>query len=446
MLDSECSCRIMGMDNSTQRLKDTSHLKTARLIGFIWNYGHQQLNSRTLWVPSPDVRDLFLLLISKLVKDCRGSLLEEAVPEVFVEAPSNGRGRARARGCARGVAPGRGCAGGVAAVKVCMVGVHGVGFVALQDYFILWSMREESHLRFESMTKVGVSVSEYEAHFCELFRHVMTIVPDEVERVCSFVKGLNFSVSSYVFKVARESSSFNCIGSTSNEAKLMVLEEFGGPKRAYFSGQFSCASSGGTGSHRGSCSFQCHGPVYDSMQVAKSGSQPEDIMVFDEVAMTHSRPQHSLSAVPDRDSAPLTRGRVEWTGASDSYPSKVISFIKAQRLVDRGCLSYLTLIQDTSVESSLMDSVPVAREFIDVFLSDLPSVPQDRDIDFSIDLGPGTKPIFIHPYRMAQVELKESKDQLKDFLSKRFIHPSVSQCGAPVLFMKEGKWIHEDVY
>ena len=51
--------------------------------------------------------------------------------------------------------------------------------------------------------------------------------------------------------------------------------------------------------------------------------------------------------------------RVEWKSASGSYHSKVISFIRAQKLVERGCLSYLAFILDTSVEPPPMESVPV---------------------------------------------------------------------------------------
>ena len=89
--------------------------------------------------------------------------------------------------------------------------------------------------------------------------------------------------------------------------------------------------------------------------------------------------------------------RVEWKSVSGSYPSKVISFIRAQRMVERGCLSYLAFIRDTSVEPPPLDSVPVVQEFLDVFPSDLPGVPPDRDIDFAIDLEPDTKPIsYLH--------------------------------------------------
>ncbi|WMV45497.1 hypothetical protein MTR67_038882 [Solanum verrucosum] len=67
--------------------------------------------------------------------------------------------------------------------------------------------------------------------------------------------------------------------------------------------------------------------------------------------------------------------RVEWMGASGFYPSKVIYYI---------------LLRDRWRE-----------DFLDVFPSDLPSVPHNRDIDFAIDLEPGTKLISIPLYRMA---------------------------------------------
>ncbi|XP_060170340.1 uncharacterized protein LOC132601256 [Lycium barbarum] len=72
----------------------------------------------------------------------------------------------------------------------------------------------------------------------------------------------------------------------------------------------------------------------------------------------------------------------------------------------------------------------------EVFLEDLPGIPPDREIDFAIDLLPGTKPISIPSYRMDPAELRELKDQLKDLLDKGFIRPSVSPWGAPVLFVR----------
>ena len=61
-----------------------------------------------------------------------------------------------------------------------------------------------------------------------------------------------------------------------------------------------------------------------------------------------------------------------------------------------------------------------------MFLEELPSLPLEREVDFSIEVLPGTTPISRAPYRMAQTELKELKTQLQELLDKRFVQPSVS--------------------
>ena len=74
---------------------------------------------------------------------------------------------------------------------------------------------------------------------------------------------------------------------------------------------------------------------------------------------------------------------------------------------------------------------------MDVFLDNLLGLPPDHEIEFSIDLLPGTTPISKAPYRMAPTELKELKEQLVEMLDKGFINPSASSWGAPVLFVKK---------
>ncbi|XP_069154563.1 uncharacterized protein [Solanum lycopersicum] len=128
---------------------------------------------------------------------------------------------------------------------------------------------------------------------------------------------------------------------------------------------------------------------------------------------------------------------VEWRGTL-SHPSKgVISFLKARQFVQRGCLAYLAHIRDTSIETPMLKSIPVVSEFSEVFSIDFPGLPPDRDIDFCIDVEPGTRPISNPPYHMAPAELKKLKEQLKDLLSKGFIRPNVSPWGAPMLFVKK---------
>jgi hypothetical protein len=75
------------------------------------------------------------------------------------------------------------------------------------------------------------------------------------------------------------------------------------------------------------------------------------------------------------------------------------------------------------------------NEFPDVFPEDLPGMPPDRDIEFSIELIPGTAPITKRPYSMDVKDLAELNKQIEVLLSKGFIHPSSSPWGAPTLFV-----------
>ncbi|XP_070034591.1 uncharacterized protein [Nicotiana tomentosiformis] len=129
--------------------------------------------------------------------------------------------------------------------------------------------------------------------------------------------------------------------------------------------------------------------------------------------------------------------RLEWRGSLGHTPSKVISFLKAQRMVEKGCLDYLAFVQDVSADTPRVDSVLMVREFLDMFPADLQGMPPDMDIDNGIGLVSGTQPIFISLYRMDLVELKELKEQLQELMDKGFIRPSVSPWGAPVLFVKK---------
>jgi hypothetical protein len=67
-----------------------------------------------------------------------------------------------------------------------------------------------------------------------------------------------------------------------------------------------------------------------------------------------------------------------------------------------------------SMEVKSLEEVPVVNEYPDVFPEELPGMPPDRDIEFVIDLVPGTSPIAKRPYRMAASELTEFKKQLEE--------------------------------
>src|ERR1051325_7148683 len=90
------------------------------------------------------------------------------------------------------------------------------------------------------------------------------------------------------------------------------------------------------------------------------------------------------------------------------------------------------------VESqAVIANFPVVCDFPEVFPDEIPSAPLEREVEFSIDLVPGTRPISMAPYRMSASELAELKSQLEDLLEKKFVRPSVSPWGAPVLLVKK---------
>ncbi|KAL5546780.1 hypothetical protein UlMin_006467 [Ulmus minor] len=115
-----------------------------------------------------------------------------------------------------------------------------------------------------------------------------------------------------------------------------------------------------------------------------------------------------------------------------------LSSLKAGKLLKQGCMGYLVNMLDTTMKLTTQpEDVPIVKEFLDVFPEDLPGIPPDREIEFKIDLLPGTAPISKAPYRMAPAELRELQMQLQDLIKKQFIRPSYSPWGAPVLFVKK---------
>jgi len=81
--------------------------------------------------------------------------------------------------------------------------------------------------------------------------------------------------------------------------------------------------------------------------------------------------------------------------------------------------------------------IPVVHEFGDVFSDEVPGLPPHREMEFSIDLVPGTSLVSMAPYRMAPAELVELKKQIKELIEKQFIRPNTSPWGAPVLLVKK---------
>ena len=117
---------------------------------------------------------------------------------------------------------------------------------------------------------------------------------------------------------------------------------------------------------------------------------------------------------------------VKFRGIRKKLSSWMISAMAAQRMLRKGCQGYLAYVVETGKEGTILDEIPVVREFPDVFPDDITGLPPEREVEFTIDLIPGTESIFSPPYRMAPAELRELKARLEELLSKGFIRPSIS--------------------
>ena len=104
---------------------------------------------------------------------------------------------------------------------------------------------------------------------------------------------------------------------------------------------------------------------------------------------------------------------VKFRGMRRELSSNMISSMAAQRMLRKGCHGYLAYVVEKEKEGTLVDEIPVVREFPDVFPNDIAGLPPEREVEFTIDLIPGTEPISIPPYRMAPAELRELKAQLE---------------------------------
>nr|GEV11099.1 putative reverse transcriptase domain-containing protein [Tanacetum cinerariifolium] len=122
-------------------------------------------------------------------------------------------------------------------------------------------------------------------------------------------------------------------------------------------------------------------------------------------------------------------------------PLNIISCTKTQKYMLEGCHIFLAHVttketKDKS-EKKRLEDIPIVQDFPEVFPEDLLGLPPTRQVEFQIYLIPGVAPVARAPYRLAQSEMKELSDQLKELSDKGFIRPSSSPLGASVVFVKK---------
>ncbi|XP_031116619.1 uncharacterized protein LOC116020274 [Ipomoea triloba] len=113
--------------------------------------------------------------------------------------------------------------------------------------------------------------------------------------------------------------------------------------------------------------------------------------------------------------------RVTYRGIITKPGIKLVYMLKVKKYVMNNHEAYLCMVRDLDSMEETLDQIAVVRDFHDVFLEEIPDMPPEREIEFAIDLVPGTVPISKTPYRMASKEMQELKEQLQELLDKGYI-------------------------
>ncbi|GJT94896.1 putative reverse transcriptase domain-containing protein [Tanacetum coccineum] len=83
------------------------------------------------------------------------------------------------------------------------------------------------------------------------------------------------------------------------------------------------------------------------------------------------------------------------------------------------------MLMSTKENEPTLSDIPIVHDFEDVFPDNLSGLPPQRQVEFHIDLIPGTTPVAKSPYRLAPSEMQELSEQLQELQDKGFIRPRV---------------------
>ncbi|XP_073138472.1 uncharacterized protein [Henckelia pumila] len=105
-------------------------------------------------------------------------------------------------------------------------------------------------------------------------------------------------------------------------------------------------------------------------------------------------------------------------GEGSRPPMPVVFALKARCALEFGGEDYLIYAIDAYLEGPYIQEIPIVREFPDVFPEEIPGLPPVREIEFGIELVPGTASISRAPYRLAPSDMRELHNQLQYLLDK----------------------------
>ncbi|GJU02117.1 putative reverse transcriptase domain-containing protein [Tanacetum coccineum] len=114
----------------------------------------------------------------------------------------------------------------------------------------------------------------------------------------------------------------------------------------------------------------------------------------------------------------------------------LISCIKTERYISRGYQGFIAQVMEKKSDERRLEDIPVVREFLEVFLEDLPGLPLVRQVEFQIDLIPGAALVARAPYKLAPSEIHELSDQLQELADRGYHQLRVRDEDIPKTFFR----------
>ena len=113
--------------------------------------------------------------------------------------------------------------------------------------------------------------------------------------------------------------------------------------------------------------------------------------------------------------------------------------MQLKKCIKKGYKLYVVRVYDLILNENKtpLKQHPILDEFPNVFPREIPGLPPQHEIEFSVELLPEYAPVLKIPYKMSIPELTELKIQLQELLDKGYIRPSVSPWGTLVFFVKK---------
>ncbi|XP_028110423.1 uncharacterized protein LOC114308927 [Camellia sinensis] len=331
------------------------------------------------------------------------------------------------------------------------------------DKYFPQSMRDKKVTEFETLRQGNKTVAEYETQFAELARFAPHMVDTDYKKARKFEGGLRGAIldrvnmlklPTYVDVLER------AVIAEGNLAAQNRISEWKGkrqnnqwskgsitpPNKRQNSGNFSittpthnstpvCPNCGRQ--HRGTCHwktgacFKC-GKTGHLVRDCPQWSQQKGNTTVTSSAGSTPTPNAKAAAKPmnnkdiARKACELQLGDIrvyanllpldmtsfdvilgmDWLS---DYGATINGLTKKINFRPPGQLEAIVQGQEEQVMNRGIDVIPVVREFSDVFPEELPGQLIDREIEFIIEVAPGTQPISKTPYRMSPAEMKELK-------------------------------------